>query len=82
MNPKQKIIMTVFSPFTDFFTTKLKLSGFFVSFIFVLLISIPIFKTKAKKDLDVLRKIILIVALAIGFIFGIIDTLKLREIIQ
>ena len=82
MNPKQKFIEIVFDPIIVFFNTKLKLSGFFVGFLFIALIAIPIFKTKSRNDMDVLRKILIILALLLGFIFGIIDTLKIRGIIQ
>jgi len=81
MNPKQKIIENIFEPIIVFFNTRLRLSGFFVGVLFIALVAIPIFKTKSKKDLDVLRKVIIILSLLFGLVVGIIDTLKLRHII-
>lgn len=81
MNPKQKIIETIFEPIIVFFEARLRLSGSFVGVLFIALVAIPIFKTKSKKDLDVLRKVIIILSLLFGLIVGIIDTLKLRHII-
>lgn len=82
MNPKQKIIEVVFGPLITVFETKLKLSGFFVAFVFIAIIAIPVFKTKSKTHIDILRKIVIILALFIGLVFGIIDTLKIRNVIQ
>lgn len=81
MNPKQKIIENIFEPIIVFFNTRLRLSGFFVGVLFIALVTIPIFKTKSKKDLDVLKKVIIILSLLFGLVVGIIDTLKLRHII-
>lgn len=82
MNPKQKIIENIFEPIIVFFNTRLRLSGFFVGVLFIALVAIPIFKTKRKSDMDVLRKTIIILSLLLGLVFGIIDTLKIRNIIQ
>lgn len=82
MTPKQKIITFIFRPIIEFFENSLKISGFFVAFIFILLIAVPILKRKTKTDMDVLRKVLIVIALIIGLIFGIIDTLRIRAIIQ
>lgn len=82
MNPKQKIIENIFEPIIVFFNTRLRLSGFFVGVLFIALVAIPIFKTKRKSDMDVLRKTIIILSLLLGLVFGTIDTLKIRNIIQ
>ena len=82
MDPKQRFIKFIFGPLINFFQTRLKISGLFVAFIFVALVSIPIFKTKSKNDMGILRKIIIVLALLVDLIFGIIDTLKIRGIIQ
>jgi hypothetical protein len=47
----------------------------------IFLVAIPIFKTKSKTDLDLIRKALIILALLIGLIFGVIDTLKIRDVI-
>lgn len=82
MNFKQKFIVYLFGPVINFFESSLKISAFFVAFIFIMLVAIPIFRTKNKTDMDILRKVLIIIALVTGFIFGIIDTLRIRGIIQ
>lgn len=82
MNIKQKFIIYIFGPFIDFFENSLKISAFFVADIFIILVAIPIFRTKKKTDMDILRKSLIIIALVIGFICGIIDTIKIRGIIH
>lgn len=81
MNPKHKFIAVVFGPLFNFFETSLKLSPYFVCTILIFLVAIPIFKTKSKTDLDLIRKALIILALLIGLIFGVIDTLKIRDVI-
>ena len=46
MKIKQKFIIYIFGPFIDFFENSLKISAFFVADIFIILVAIPIFRTK------------------------------------
>lgn len=82
MNLKQKIILFIFGPIINFFENSLKISAFFLAFIFILLVAFPILRKKTKTDMDVLRKLLIVIALIIGLIFGIIDTLKIRAIMR
>ena len=82
MNLKQKIIVYIFGPIINFFENSLKLSAFFVAFIFILLVALPILRRKTKTDMELLRKVLIIIALITGLIFGIIDTLRISAIIQ
>ncbi len=82
MNLKQKIIVYIFRPIINFFENSLKLSAFFVAFIFIFLVALPILRRKTKTDMELLRKVLIIIALITGLIFGIIDTLRIRAIIQ
>ena len=66
MNLKQKIIVYIFGPIINFFENSLKLSAFFVAFIFVLLVALPILRRKTKTDMELLRKVLIIIALITG----------------
>lgn len=57
MNLKQKIIVYIFGPIINFFENSLKLSAFFVAFIFILLVALPILRRKTKTDMELLRKL-------------------------
>lgn len=78
MNPKQKLIQLIFGPAIDFFENTLKISGGFVAFIFVLIIAILMFRSKIRSDMDILRRVLIVIALVLGLVVSIIETLKIR----
>lgn len=82
INPKQNFIEIILGPIINFFETKLILLGGFFGVIFITFVAIPIFRTKNKTDMDVLRKVLIIIAIGIGFIFSIIDTFRIRDTIN